>query len=309
MNIKKYAAIDIGSNGVRILISNILLNNGNPPIFRKSSLVRVPIRLGADTFGDGVISPQNITRMTDAMQAYKLLMNVHGVEKYRAFATSAMRGADNSAEVIEHIKNKTGITIEIIDGKTEAEIISSSDFFHVLDPKKNYLFVDVGGGSTEFTLIKNGKKIDSKSFKMGTVRLLDKNYDISKMWEEAKQWVKKATKDCNKVTLIGSGGNIVRVYKMGNSGIGKPISLDYLKEKYKLITGMTYDERMVNLGFNPDRADVIIPALEIFMATMKWANAKKILVPKFGLADGMIKAMFYDNHPEYALSKEKVNRS
>lgn len=300
MIIKKYAAIDIGSNGVRLLISNILLYNGSAPIFRKSSLVRVPIRLGADTFGDGIISEKNIKRMTDAMFSYRLLMDVHGVEQYKAFATSAMREAKNAKEVIEYIKDKSGVEIELIDGKTEATIISSSDLFQAVDTDKDYLYVDVGGGSTEFTFIKQGKKIDSKSFKIGTVRLLDKNYDVSDIWEEAEEWVKNTTKNSDKITLIGSGGNIVRVYKMGNTGIGKPISLDYLKDKYKLITGMTYHERMVQLGFNPDRADVIIPALEIFISTMKWAKAKQILVPKFGLADGMIKAMFYESHPEYS---------
>lgn len=296
MEIKKYAAVDIGSNGVRLLITNILVESGQPPIYRKSSLVRVPIRLGADTFETGKISDRNTLRLEKAMQAFKLLMDIHGVEKYRACATSALREAKNAKKVIQDIYKASQVQIELIDGKTEAAIIASSDFFQQIDPDKDYLYVDVGGGSTEFTLIQHGKKIASKSFKMGTVRLLNKHNDVENIWKEAEKWVKDKTKKCDKVTLIGSGGNIVRVYKMGNTGIGKPISLDYLKKQQKIIQGMSYEKRMTQLGMNPDRADVIIPALDIYMSAMKWAKAKKILVPKFGLADGLIKTMYEEEN-------------
>lgn len=294
MEIKKYAAIDVGSNGVRLLISNILIYEGEAPIYRKSALVRVPIRLGTDSFETGKISERNIIRLKDAMKAFKLLMNVNGIEKYRACATSAMREAQNTKEVIEEIENESGIRIEVIDGKTEAAIIASSDLYQMLDPDQDYLYVDVGGGSTEFTMIVGGKKIASKSFKMGTVRLLDSNNESESIYEEAEKWVTHQTRNSEEVTLIGSGGNIVRVYKMSNTGIGKPISLEYVKKQYKYLSGLTYEERIKDVGLNPDRADVIIPALKIYLSAMKWSNAKKIIVPKFGLADGIIKTLYSD---------------
>lgn len=292
MDIKRYAAIDIGSNGVRLLISNIILEKNKPALFRKSALVRVPIRLGADSFESGYISEKNLKRMSDAMKAFRLLMEVHGVEKFKAYATSAMREAKNAKEVIEKVANESNINIEIIDGNTEAKIIASSDLYTMLDEKKDYLYVDVGGGSTEFTLIVNGKKIDSKSFKIGTVRLLESKENLTHEWIEAENWVKKHTEKSDEITLIGSGGNIVRVYKMANTGIGKPISLDYLKKQYKFLKSKTYEERIREVGLNPDRADVIIPALEIYIEAMKWSNSKKIIVPKFGLADGIIKTLY-----------------
>jgi exopolyphosphatase / guanosine-5'-triphosphate,3'-diphosphate pyrophosphatase len=292
MEIKRYAAIDVGSNGVRLLISNVLLIKNQPPLFRKSALVRVPIRLGADTFESGKISEKNKIRMADAMKAFYLLMDVHGVEKYRACATSAMREASNSKEIIQYIKRESGVNIEIIDGKTEAAIISSTDIYQMLDMEKDYLYIDVGGGSTEFTMIRDGQKLASKSFKIGTVRLLDSKDDFSKEWTEAEKWIVQQTKNSDEVTVIGSGGNIVRVYKMANTGIGKPISLDYIKKQYKHLKSLTYEQRIVDEGLNPDRADVIIPALEIYISAMKWSNAKKVIVPKFGLADGIIKTLY-----------------
>ncbi len=292
MEIKRYAAIDVGSNGVRLLISNVLLIKNQPPLFRKSALVRVPIRLGADTFESGKISEKNKLRMADAMKAFHLLMEVHGVEKYRACATSAMREASNSKEIIQYVKQESEVNIEIIDGKTEAAIISSTDLYQMLDMEKDYLYIDVGGGSTEFTMIRDGQKLASKSFKIGTVRLLESKDDFSKEWIEAEKWIIQQTKKSDEVTVIGSGGNIVRVYKMANTGIGKPISLDYIKKQYKHLKSLTYEQRIVEEGLNPDRADVIIPALEIYISAMKWSNAKKVIVPKFGLADGIIKTLY-----------------
>jgi exopolyphosphatase/guanosine-5'-triphosphate,3'-diphosphate pyrophosphatase len=292
MEIKRYAAIDVGSNGVRLLISNVLLIKNQPPLFRKSALVRVPIRLGADTFESGKISEKNKLRMADAMKAFHLLMEVHGVEKYRACATSAMREASNSKEIIQYVKQESDVNIEIIDGKTEAAIISSTDIYQMLDMEKDYLYIDVGGGSTEFTMIRDGQKLASKSFKIGTVRLLESKDDFSKEWIEAEKWIIQQTKKSDEVTVIGSGGNIVRVYKMANTGIGKPISLDYIKKQYKHLKSLTYEQRIVEEGLNPDRADVIIPALEIYISAMKWSNAKKVIVPKFGLADGIIKTLY-----------------
>jgi len=294
MEIKKYAAIDVGSNGVRLLISNILLIENQPPLFKKSALVRVPIRLGSDTFETGNISEKNKNRMTVAMKAFHLLMEVHGVEKYRACATSAMREASNAKEIIKYIHKEADVNIEIIDGKTEASIIASTDIYQMLEEDKDYLFIDVGGGSTEFTIILNGKKTTSKSFKIGTVRLLDSKDDFSKEWKEAEKWISLQSKKSKEITVIGSGGNIVRIYKMANTGIGKPISLEYIKKQYKYLKSLTYEERISEVGLNPDRADVIIPALEIYISAMKWSNAKKVIVPKFGLADGIIKTLYAD---------------
>lgn len=296
MEIKKYAAIDIGSNGVRLLVSNVLLEKDKAPIFRKSALVRVPIRLGADSFQNGVISENNTLRMCKAMQSFELLMQVHGVEKYRACATSAMREATNGEDVIEKIKKESGIQIDIIDGKTEAKIIASTDLYEIIETEKNYLYIDVGGGSTEFTFFSNGKLIESKSFKMGTVRFLDENQDISRTWSAAKSWVKESVKKYPNCKIIGSGGNINKVFKLSALEIGKPLSRKYLKEQYKIFKNHSYEERIREMGLNPDRADVIIPALKIYLSAMKWSKAKKIIVPKIGLSDGIIKTLYSDTH-------------
>ncbi len=200
LKIKKYAAIDIGSNAMRLLITNIVEQEGKQAQFNKNSLVRVPIRLGQDSFTVGEISPDNIDRMIDAMDAFRLLMKVHKVEKYLAFATSAMREAYNGSEVVEIIKEKAGINIEIIDGKKEAVIIASTDLHHLLKSDKTYLYVDVGGGSTEFSLFSDGKIVVSKSFKAGTVRLLNEMVrDV--LWQEMEKWIKANTQDYDDVTL------------------------------------------------------------------------------------------------------------
>jgi exopolyphosphatase/guanosine-5'-triphosphate,3'-diphosphate pyrophosphatase len=292
LEIKKYAAIDIGSNGVRLLVSNVILEKGKSPIFRKSALVRVPIRLGTDTFNKGFISETNSKRMCKAMKAFKLLMQVHGVEAYRACATSAMREASNGQEVANKIEKETNVHIDIIDGKTEAAIIASTDLYELLEAKKNYLYIDVGGGSTEFTLFSNGKLMESKSFKMGTVRALDTNQDLTETWNIAKEWVKKGIKKYPNCTIIGSGGNINKVFKLSTTKIGAPLSLNYLKKEYKKYKSFTYNQRIRKMGLNSDRADVIIPALKIYIAAMKWSKADKIIVPKIGLSDGIIKTLF-----------------
>ncbi len=292
ITIKKYAAIDIGSNAMRLLITNIVEQDDKEPQFNKNALVRVPIRLGQDSFTVGEISPENIERMTDAMKAFSLLMKVHKVEKYMAFATSAMREAYNGKEVVEIIKEHANINIEIIDGKKEAAIIASTDLHHLLKSDKTYLYVDVGGGSTEFSLFSNGKIIISKSYKAGTVRLL--NGMVSEiLWQEMENWIKLNTQEYDEVTLIGSGGNINKLFKMSGKIQDKPLSFIYLNSQYSLLSSLTYDQRISELGLNPDRADVIIPATQIFLNAMKWSGARNIYVPKIGLSDGIVKAMFY----------------
>ncbi len=292
LKIKKYAAIDIGSNAMRLLITNIVEQEGKPAQFNKNSLVRVPIRLGQDSFTVGEISQNNIDRMIDAMQAFRLLMKVHKVEKYLAFATSAMREAYNGKEVVEIINEKAGINIEIIDGKKEAVIIASTDLHHLLKSDKTYLYVDVGGGSTEFSLFSDGKIVVSKSFKAGTVRLLNEMVrDV--LWQEMEKWIKANTKDYDDVTLIGSGGNINKLFKMSGKLQDKPLSYIYLNSQYSFLSSLTYEQRISELGLNPDRADVIIPATQIYLNAMKWSGARNIYVPKIGLSDGIVKAMYY----------------
>jgi exopolyphosphatase/guanosine-5'-triphosphate,3'-diphosphate pyrophosphatase len=292
IKLRKYAAIDIGSNAMRLLITNIVEEDGAAPQFNKSSLVRVPIRLGQDAFTVGEISPENIERMCDAMKAFNLLMKVHKVERYMAFATSAMREAYNAKEVVVLIKKKAGIKIEIIDGKKEAAVIASTDLHHLLKTDETYLFVDVGGGSTEFTLFSNGKMVNSRSFKAGTVRLLNEMVcDV--VWDEIEKWIKINTEGYEEITLIGSGGNINKLFKMSGKVQEKPLSYIYVNSQYAYLNSLTYEQRISQLGLNPDRADVIVPATRIYLNAMKWSGARQIYVPKIGLSDGIVKAMFY----------------
>ena len=295
LEIKKYAAIDIGSNAIRLLISNIIIEKDKEPQFKKASLVRVPIRLGADAFVSGEISPENIDRMVDAMEAFKLLMKINGVEKHKACATSAMREASNGLEIVEKIKEKTGIEIDVIDGKKEAAIIFSTDLSELIESDQSYLYVDVGGGSTEFTIFSKGRIINSKSFKMGTVRLINNKKSENKViFKEVQNWIETNTKGVKKISLIGSGGNINKIFKMSGRTIGKPISYIYLNAQYQFLKQMSYKDRISELSLNPDRADVIIPATKIYLSAMKWSGARKVFVPKIGLSDGIIKSLFYD---------------
>lgn len=291
ITIKKYAAIDIGSNAMRLLISNIVEQEGRETQFNKSALIRVPIRLGQDAFTVGEISDENIDRMVDAMKAFKLLMKVYKVEKYKACATSAMREAYNGKEVANIIRNKSEIDIDIIDGKNEAAIIASSDLHSFLKTDQTYLYVDVGGGSTEFSLFSDGKMIASKSFKNGTVRLLN-NMVNDVVWLEIEKWIKTYTADYENVILIGSGGNINKIFKLSGKMQDKPLTYLYLNSQYQYLNSLTYEQRIAELALNTDRADVIIPALRIYLNAMKWSGATKIFVPKIGLSDGIVKAMY-----------------
>lgn len=293
IQIKKYAAIDIGSNAMRLLIMNIIEQKGKEVQFNKSALIRVPIRLGQDAFTVGEISEENIDRMIDAMKAFKLLMKVYKVEKYMACATSAMREAYNGKEVSEIIKKKADIKIEIIDGKKEAAIIASSDLHQFIKTNENYLYVDVGGGSTEFSLFSDGKMLVSKSFKNGTVRLLN-NMVNEIVWQEIEKWIKTNTEGLDNIIMIGSGGNINKTFKLSGKMQDKPLTYKYLKTQFDYINGLTYEQRIAELGLNTDRADVIIPALTIYLSAMKWSGANHIYVPKIGLSDGIVKALYYE---------------
>lgn len=292
ITLKKYAAIDIGSNAMRLLVTNIVEQKGQPTQFNKSSLVRVPIRLGQDAFTVGEISDENIQRMIEAMKAFSLLMKVHKVEKYKACATSAMREAYNGTDIVALIKKKTDIKIDIIDGRKEAAIISSSDLKQFINSDKTYLYVDVGGGSTEFSIFSEGKIVTSKSFKNGTVRLLN-NMVSEIVWIEIEKWIKNAVAPYEEVTLIGSGGNINKLFKLSEKHQSKPLSYVYLNSQFQKLNTMTYEQRITELGLNPDRADVIIPATRIYLNAMKWSGARQIYVPKIGLSDGIVKAMYF----------------
>ena len=291
MKVKKLAAIDIGSNAIRILISNVVQVEGEHAVFMKSEMIRVPIRLGEDSFTVGEISPKNIKRVVKAMKAFKLIMKINGVKNYMACATSALRESSNADELIAKVKKKAGIKIELIDGKKEAEIISYTTILANQGHNSNYLYVDVGGGSTEFSVLKNGKRIVSKSFKAGTVRMI--NYMVNdKVWLEIEKWIKMNTKGIEKIQLLGSGGNINKVFKLSNIKDGNPLTYFNLKSFYQELKKLSYEERILRYNLNLDRADVILPALEIYLKALKWSGATKVFVPKIGLSDGMIKMMY-----------------
>lgn len=291
MKIQKYGAIDIGSNAVRLLIATIIEREGKETLFKKTSLVRVPIRLGEDVFQHKKISESNTKRLIDTMNAFKLLMNSHKVVKYRACATSAMRESENGREIAKKVKKDSGISIQIIDGNDEAAIIASTDIKDLILVDKTFLYVDVGGGSTEFTIFSNGKTITSRSFNLGTVRLLN-NMVTDTIWSEVEEWIKKETKGYDKISLIGSGGNINSIFKQSGKSAGKSLSYIYLTNFYELIQNYSYEERVVEMDMNPDRADVIIHATRIYLSAMKWSRARKIYVPKIGLSDGIVKSLY-----------------
>jgi exopolyphosphatase/guanosine-5'-triphosphate,3'-diphosphate pyrophosphatase len=292
LKITKLAGIDIGSNSVRLNVSNAI-KEGNKVLFKKSSLSRLPIRLGADTFRAGKISPRNVERLCWAMEAFDRIMKINDVEAFRACATSAIRESKNRDEVIEQIAEKTGIRIEAIDGVEEARLIFSTN---VLDQFKNeeeaFLYIDVGGGSTEFSLI-NGNEIQkSRSFTLGTIRILNGS-DKKSEWKEMKAWLREICKDLDDVAMIGSGGNINRIFKMSGKPAGVPLSLDYLEGQHVFLKRFTADELVKRLDLNIDRADVIVPATRIYISAMEWSGCTKMYVPKVGLSDGIVRDLYH----------------
>jgi exopolyphosphatase/guanosine-5'-triphosphate,3'-diphosphate pyrophosphatase len=291
LHIEKYAAVDIGSNAIRLLIATVIEKEGFPTQFKKTSLVRLPIRLGADVFLEGNISSGNYKRLLDAMQAYSLIIKTHKVVAFRACATSAMREAKNGKEIVSKLKAATGIDIQIIDGNDEAAIIASTDLKQLISDNKVFLYVDVGGGSTEFTVFANGKNIASHSFKLGTVRIINGMVEDT-MWEQAQQWVTQHTKAYSKINVIGSGGNINSIYRFSEKKVGQPLSYLFMSNFYEKVKQYDYNQRVFELKMNPDRADVIIPATRIYLSAMKWAKAKNMYVPKIGLADGIVKQLY-----------------
>lgn len=296
----KFAAIDIGSNAVRLLFCNVYEDNGKT-YYKKAELIRVPIRLGEDSFLHKKISAKKADKLVTAMKAFKHLIDVYDAVDYRACATSAMRDAENGLDVVARVRKEAGITIEIIDGKTEADIIFSNHIEEHLDKANNYLYVDIGGGSTEITLFSKNKVVFSQSFNIGTIRMLHEQIE-KEYWTYFKNWVKEQTEGYKPLIAIGSGGNINKLFKMIGRKPNKPISTLKIKNLYEVLESYTYEERMQVFGLNPDRADVIIPASKILLSVLKKAEIEKVLVPQIGLSDGIVHQL-YEKHLEKKAEK------
>jgi exopolyphosphatase / guanosine-5'-triphosphate,3'-diphosphate pyrophosphatase len=296
-----FAAIDIGSNAIRLLFSRVYNVDGRPH-FSKEELIRMPIRLGEDVFLQGRITEPKADRLVTALRGYRELIKAYGVDGYRAVATSAMRDASNSAEIINRVKNEADMVVEIIDGKNEAALLFSNHIEDLLNPKHAYLYIDVGGGSTELTLYFDNKVISAKSFNIGTVRMLLDKVEKEE-WEEMKAWLKRNTIGIHPLHAIGSGGNINKIFKMSGKKETKHLSYDRLKGIYEMLCSYTYQERVERLDLKPDRADVIIPAARIFLLVMKNADIEKVYVPQVGLSDGLVHSL-YDTYINN--QKEKV---
>jgi exopolyphosphatase/guanosine-5'-triphosphate,3'-diphosphate pyrophosphatase len=286
MNLLKFAAIDIGTNAMRLLLANVIEDEGQT-YFKKSFLVRMPIRLGEDVFEFGKIKKNRARNLIRIMQAFSLLMQANEVVRYRACATSAMREAENGEKVIELIRKETGMNIELISGEEEAAIIRSTQINTLLGSDKNWLFVDVGGGSTEVTLFVDKQAVKSHSFEIGTIRML-KNMVTPQEHLAFNSWVSDLKDKYDDLKIIASGGNINRIYKFSQKKQDSVLYYHELKKIYREIKSYTYEERLKILGFNPDRADVIVPAAEIFLNIMQLADIGEIYVPIIGLADGII---------------------
>jgi exopolyphosphatase/guanosine-5'-triphosphate,3'-diphosphate pyrophosphatase len=289
----KLAAIDIGSNAARLLIVEVLIDKEKHPYpsFNKLNLVRVPLRLGFDVFETGLISKERTGMVMQTMKAYKHLMNAYGVEHLKACATSAMRDAKNAGDLIRKIKLETGIAIEVISGDTEANLVYENHVAESMDNDHSYLYIDVGGGSTELSFFTNGKLTYKKSFNIGTIRIL-KNMVKESQWDEMKDALKAVTKGQREVVAIGSGGNINKIFSMSKRKDGKPLPLELLKDYYKELSNVPMEERISNYGLREDRADVIVPALQIYTNAMRWSDAQEIYVPKIGLVDGLIRHLW-----------------
>jgi exopolyphosphatase/guanosine-5'-triphosphate,3'-diphosphate pyrophosphatase len=289
----RYAAVDTGSNAVRLLIADIIQNDGTIT-FKKNTLIRVPLRLGDDAFLQHHISDKKADDLVKTMAAFKNLMDVYKVNDYMACATSAMREAENGPEIIKRIKDEAGLNLEIIHGEREASIIYASHIGIDLDESKTYLYIDVGGGSTELSLFDAGELVASQSFNIGTIRILD-NQDKDETWKEMQDFVRKHTKAHKLIYGVGTGGNINKLFKLSDEKDGEPLSYSKLKSLYSFLSSYSLKDRINVLKLNQDRADVIIPACEIYTTVMKWANIKHIFVPSVGMADGIIQTLIEKN--------------
>jgi exopolyphosphatase / guanosine-5'-triphosphate,3'-diphosphate pyrophosphatase len=285
------AAIDIGSNAARLLITEVLIDDKGKPEFNKLNLIRVPLRLGFDVFEIGKISNQKIEMIINTMQSYSSLLKVYSVENVKACATSAMRDAANSNEIIKQVKQQTGIEINVITGDEEASYIYENHIAENLDKEHSYLYIDVGGGSTELTFFNDGKLMYKESFNIGTIRLL-KDLVKEKDWDEMKEHLRSNTKSKLPMIAIGSGGNINKIFSMSKKKEGKPLTIELLKDYYKELSSVSLIDRIKVYKLREDRADVIVPALQIYVNVMRWAGIDEIYVPKIGLADGLIQHLY-----------------
>ena len=287
----KLAAIDIGSNAARLLITEVVQDDKNNTVFNKLNLIRVPLRLGFDVFEFGVIPKAKTGMILQTMKAYKHLLNAYGVTNVIACATSAMRDAKNAADIIRKVKLETGISIEVISGEMEAGLIYENHIAENLDKEHSYMYIDVGGGSTELTFFSNGKLKAKESFNIGTIRLL-KDLVKDSAWDDMKDHIKSYTKGEKEVIAIGSGGNINKIFSMSKRKDPKPLPLDLLRDYYKELNSVSLAERIKIYNLREDRADVIVPALLIYINAMRWAGAMEIYVPRIGLVDGLIQHLW-----------------
>ncbi|HEY9008965.1 Ppx/GppA phosphatase family protein [Ohtaekwangia sp.] len=296
----KIAAIDIGSNAIRFQVSTVLTNDKTHPVFKKLEYIRFPLRLGHDVFTTQRISDKSISKFKKLMKAYKLLLELYEVDSYMFCATSAMRESDNGSELADQIQEEFGITINIIDGNREAELINRAISSYLTD--ETYLHIDVGGGSTELNLYAGGKKIKTRSFKIGSVRVLEQ-IDSPLMWQDMEHWIKEHVKEeYGRVTAVGTGGNISKIFELAQLKPGSTMSIKKVKQIRDMVEAYSLEDRIYKLQMNPDRADVIIPASHIYLQVMEWAHAESILVPEVGLKDGIMLHLY-----EQSLIQQKLN--
>jgi len=289
----KFAAIDIGSNAVRLLLSRAV-HRGTRPLFKKEALIRLPLRLGEDAFVLHRLTEEKADKLVQAMIGFRHLMRAYDPVSYRACATSAMRESENGPDLVSRVRRESDISLEIISGQMEADIIYSNHFEERLDWDPSYLYIDVGGGSTEITVFSRGESITSRSFEIGTVRLLMGLVPKS-AWADMKRWIKAVAPEFKPLVGIGSGGNINKISKMLRIKHDKALTYKKLRTLREYLQTFSVEERVKILGLRPDRADVIVPAADIFLSVMKWARIKRVFVPEIGLADGVIR-MLYEEH-------------
>ncbi len=285
------AAIDIGSNAARLLINDVVTDTDGNVVFNKLNLVRVPLRLGFDVFETNSISDEKIMMLTETMKSFRHMMNAYKVEGLKACATSAMRDASNAKEIIASVQQEAGISIEVIDGDMEATLVYENHVAENMDREHSYMYIDVGGGSTEISFFSNGILVYKKSFNIGAIRIL-KDQVTNAHWEELKTTLRAVTKGHKAVMAIGSGGNINKIFTLSKRKEGRPLPLELLRDYYYELEPMTIDQRIEKYGLRVDRADVIVPALLIYINVMRWAGAEEISVPKIGLADGLIQHLW-----------------
>lgn len=297
----KLAAIDIGSNAARLLITEVTNGINNKPVFTKMNLIRVPLRLGFDVFENSVISAGKTDMLMQTMIAYQHLMKAYQVEAVKACATSAMRDASNANDIIRQVKERTGINIEVISGDMEANLVYENHVAENMDKDHSYMYIDVGGGSTELSFYSNGILVFKKSYNIGTIRLL-KNKVTEAEWDEMKDAIKSVTKGHKEVVAIGSGGNINKIFSLSKKKDGKPLPLELLRDYYRELEATSLEDRILKYNLREDRADVIVPALQIYINAMRWANAEQIFIPKIGLADGLIQHLWEEVKAKQVLS-------